>query len=235
MVGKWVGRRLGGWVGLGGEETGESVSDGMQPDGLMVLHVVQQVWTCGGGWRLCRLCRTGYQGSQLKGKAPCRKSRHQQLDGGAASPCVGEAMIPLGCATQLNPPPTTTTTLLHPPKIPHYLARAHPEPTVQLSVSRRGNYTPAETQEEAYRGAHTTRRRPCDRQAAARRRYYPQRVDCWNFFSSLDDSHSKKKKRGCRSFLTVSNFFFFFFFSYSCTVSCFILYWAANTRSFINA
>lgn len=218
--------RLGGWVGLGGEETGESVSDGMQPDGLMVLHVVQQVWTCGGGWRLCRLCRTGYQGSQLKGKAPCRKSRHQQLDGGAASPCVGEAMIPLGCATQLNPPPPPPP-LLHPPKIPHYLARAHPEPTVQLSVSRRGNYTPAETQEEAYRSTHTTRRRPCDRQAAARRRYYPQRVDCRNSFSSLDDSHSKKKKRPQILSYRFQLFLFLFLFL---QLYCFMFYFVLGSK-----
>lgn len=221
-------------MGLGGEETGESVSDGMQPDGLMVLHVVQQVWTCGGGWRLCRLCRTGYQGSQLKGKAPCRKSRHQQLDGGAASPCVGEAMIPLGCATQLNPPPTTTTTLLHPPKIPHYLARAHPE---QYSCQSPGE---AITHQPRHRkrliAAHTP---PADAHVTGRPLHggviTHSESTAGIFFPLLMIRTVKKKKRGCRSFLTVSNFFFFFFFSYSCTVSCFILYWAANTRSFINA
>lgn len=106
--------------------------------------------------------------------------------------CVGEAMIPLDRVTPLNPirPPPP----FRPPKIPHYLAHARPEATVQLSVSTRGNYTPAETEEEAYRGAHTTHRRPCDQPAAARRCYYPQRVDCWNLlFLSLDDSHSKRE------------------------------------------
>lgn len=39
---------MGGWVSLGAGEAGESVSDGLQPDSLMVLRVVQQVWTCGG-------------------------------------------------------------------------------------------------------------------------------------------------------------------------------------------
>lgn len=65
-------------------------------------------------------------GSQLKGKAPCRKSRRRHQDGGAVSPCVGEAMILLGCAIQLSPPhlPTPLTpwpppaALLHPPRSP---------------------------------------------------------------------------------------------------------------------
>lgn len=221
-------RRLGGWVGLGGEETGESVSDGMQPDGLMVLHVVQQVWTCGGGWRLCRLCRTGYQGSQLKGKAPCRKSRHQQLDGGAASPCVGEAMIPLGCATQLNPPPTTTT---HPRSPITWRALIQNQ---QYSCQSPGE---AITHQPRHRkrliAAHTP---PADAHVTGRPLHggviTHSESTAGILFPFLDDSHSKKKKR-LRSFLTVSNFFFFF--SYSCTVSCFILYWAANTRSFISA
>lgn len=131
----------------------------------------------------------------------------------------GEAMIPLGRATQLNPP----TPLLHPPTHPrsHITWRALVQDQQQLSISTRGNYTPAETEGEAYRGAHTTRRRPCDQPAAARRCYYPQRVDCWNFFFPLLMIRTVNKKKAAVCFFQTFSFSFLFF-------SC-ILYWVANT------